>query len=204
MALEPKHAAIHEAGHAVVLWFVGWGEDLKWIRIRRVDGSAELARMKFNRRAPKSLSAIRSTLLVLFAGAAASDEHFGEPKRDIDDDWREAKHAVAEYYTPRTVKMRTDNRVGCEDPEAHALVMESLDRVNEVVRYPRVKAAIHAVADLLLDATPDQDGICTLPSTDVISVCERVCGATIRQQSPLTHWIAGSQQASTCFSQQGE
>lgn len=187
MAIALKHAAIHEAGHAVLLWLVGWEDNLKWIQMRRIDDGADLAKMKFDRRPPESLSAIRSTLLVLFGGSVASCEHFGRFMRDIDGDWHEAQLAIGWHY-PRKLAMRIDNRIGCLDPEADALVRDSLHNANEIVKHSPVKKAIHAVADRLLDATPSSDGFCILPGRDVISICESL----VLWDNPFADWIAGN------------
>ena len=77
MAMDPRTVAIHEAGHAVMQWFVGWEADLQFIQMRRVDGGVEKSFMKIpvpDRTTYADERVARRKLLVLLAGAATTDD----------------------------------------------------------------------------------------------------------------------------------
>jgi len=192
MALDQQHAAIHEAVHSVMQWSVGWGEGLRFIQMRRVAGGVDLAKTKAKRPAPTTLSTIRSTLVVLFAGTAALTDHFGMWMHDIDEDWREASIAVATYFAPRTLEMHIDNRVGYKDPEADSLVQSARAKSDMVVRLPPVSEAIRAVADLLINAASDDAGFCRVQAAQILAVCERVCGRDFPEKNDLVPWLRGN------------
>ncbi len=191
MALDLKHAAIHESAHAVLLWLVGWGSDLERIQMRLVNGGAEDPAMKADLPPPTDPSVLRSTLLVLFAGSAASTAHFGKCMKDIDKDWHKAAGAVAIHYHSTRLEALLPPRIGFKDPEINSLVQRAIEQAGKIVCNTSVKAAINAVAELVLKATPNQDGLCIVPGTEIIAVCEQILGTMTQQDNPCGNWIAG-------------
>jgi len=82
MVMDPETIALHEAGHAVMQWFVGWEADLQFIQMQRVDGGVQKSFMKTstpNRKTYSDIQVARKKLLVLLAGAATTDDPAAQP-----------------------------------------------------------------------------------------------------------------------------
>ena len=97
MVTDPKQVTAHEAGHAVMQWFVGWESKLDKIQMSPVDGRATDGIMIAKSPELDTLSAIRSRLLVLLAGHVAANTRSKTYICDLDKDYCLAAKAVGRF-----------------------------------------------------------------------------------------------------------
>jgi hypothetical protein len=93
--MQVELAAVHEAGHSVLQWLVGW--EPKGLQMTVVDASATNVVAECPCPGLESTSAVRKRLLVLFAGNAATREHW--PASDNNwGDWQDVLKAIQLHF----------------------------------------------------------------------------------------------------------
>jgi hypothetical protein len=110
---------------------------------------------------------------------------------DFDKDWMEIARNVVMYFGGKKLEGLLPPSFGFKDPEANSLVEEARSQAERVTSSLEVKAAIRAVADLLLNANPDSDGCCIVKGNQIIAVCEQIFGEEPRLDDKCSVWIEG-------------
>lgn len=183
--MNKEHAAIHEAGHAVMQWFVGWGADLEFIKIR-VKGADKSVwespgYMKALEPCVKSKSSACSRLLVLYAGNAVSNNHFGKEMYDIDGDWNLIQKAVGLHFAPETATPVGGTVTRFREDYAQALNHRAINITCEIVKNDLFMETVRAVASRLIDQEPDHESWCKLSGHAILEICEHRIGYDNRQ-----------------------
>ena len=136
-----------------------------------------------------SAKSVRSTLIMLFAGSAASKAFFEKDMKDIDKDWAQAAVIVKKHFADENPKELLPPRIGFSTPRANTLVREALENAEKLVRNDKVKTTIETVADLLLAAEPDTNGFCVVSAHDICLVCEQQLGSDFLNTNSIAGWI---------------
>jgi hypothetical protein len=187
MAMDPRTVAIHEAGHAVMQWFVGWEADLQFIQLRRVDGGVQDSFMKILTPDGTSFSderVARRKLLVLLAGAATTDNPADQHNRS---DFNEVCMVLSILFQYRIV-WKPEMGVAVVQEEPNILLQDANAMCNAIVRDPLIRNGIDVVARQLLVAECDADGVCRVCGDDIVETCRRECAA-IRTQNEWSTWL---------------
>ncbi|TWT48919.1 hypothetical protein [Botrimarina hoheduenensis] len=163
MAASDKDLALHEAGHAAVLWLVGWEHQLKLIRLKGSGQKPPAEMVPAIQADMTSLSDLRKYLLVMWAGTAATG------KNDFDKDLQDICHAVRRHLG--ISKVRTLFPLGFEPPEASALIFEAEKTSLRILGLNGFRSLIEEIADQLLAMPKDSSGYRTLPAADIIQLC---------------------------------
>lgn len=182
---DPLSVAKHEAGHAVVQWFVGWEDQIDRIEMRWIGDQATDGAMKPVPKYASGLGALRAFLLILWAGAATTG------KNDFDKDLRQMILAMRPYLGFPPIGIASINPVRLEPDEADALLQDARMRASEVVRFPPVAAAIDAVARQLCEAQPDEIGYVHVSGVEIVATCNAHCDEAARRQNEWLDWLAG-------------
>lgn len=187
MVMDPRTVAIHEAGHSVMQWLVGWEADLKFILMRRVEGGVIDGYM----RAPstgKSASTDkrvgRRKLLVLLAGAATTEDPAAQHNQK---DFNDACFVLSALFQ-RRINWKPGSGVEVMEQEPNVFLQLANETCKSIVRQPSIRNAIEAVAELLLIADCDVGGVCSVGRDQIVKVCQRECG-NIRTQNEWSIWL---------------
>ncbi|KKL97520.1 hypothetical protein LCGC14_1833640 [marine sediment metagenome] len=191
MPANPRHFATHEAGHAVIQWFVGWESELKKIQMRLVEGGATDAIMHVIPPEVQTLSAARSRLLVLYAGSVASNTRFSTNWSDFHKDWNLALTVTASYLKLHNLEWCPSDGWSVKNREANAILQDTWIKADEIVNHSTLVTTIDAVATLLFDAQPDGKGLCVIYGPEVTDTCERLFGPELRHNNQWSHWLNG-------------
>lgn len=190
MVMDPRTVAVHEAGHAVLQWFVGWEDVLEFVQMRRVDGGATDGGTKVTPPPLSSYSDIRvarKRLLMLLAGGATADDINARHDRG---DWENMQFVFGGFFRAPFLQIVGPESVHLKDEKQDAFLQDVIAKCNEIVRDARVRRAIEALAGKLLRADPDGDGVGRLSKDDVVRICEQECGG-LRNDNPWSAWLAG-------------
>ena len=189
--MSPEKIALHEAGHAVMQWLVGWEDDCKFIQMRRVEGGVIESFMKATPPDPvrykHEADTVKKRLLVLLAGAATTDDMRAQHNEG---DFHDIRGVLAVHFGG----LNWNPRRGLEivDPLPNALLQEANRQCREIVRLSDIQKCTAAVSEALLQAEPDSEGYCRLPMQDVVKLCLRFCDPAIGKQGNWFNWIHGN------------
>jgi len=201
-------AATHEAGHAVMQWFVGL--ELGALEMTVEGTNASKASTCCPRVPLPTLSDLRKRLLVLLAGNAVTQARWPDSWND-EEDWSDMRRALKEYlkldniawiiidgttplerfqnqrkpYQPEVENRKTDN------PEANSAMQEAIVRCRKIVAHARIRQAVDKVAAAFLAAPRGDDGLVQLEGHEAVAICEEVIGDEFRTTNPWSAWIAG-------------
>jgi hypothetical protein len=128
---------------------------------------------------------------MLWAGTWAASCHDGADGKDCDGDLLRAYGAIISYLEIEGVRRMQPPSIWSDNQEANSLLEDAREMARQIVNYPQLVAAITAVADLLLQAAPDEDGMCVVPAVEIIAACERTCGSAVRRANPWSSWLRG-------------
>jgi hypothetical protein len=204
-------AATHEAGHAVMQWFVG----LELVALEMtVDGTNASKPSTCCPRVPlPTLSDLRKRLLVLLAGNAVTLERWSDNWNDAGD-WRDILSALREYLkldtiawiindgkTPleRFLKHREPHKCGVDNrktdnPEANSALQDAIVRCREIVAHPPIREAVGKVAVAFLAAPRRDGGLVQFEGREAVVICEAIVGQEFRITNSWSAWIAGEDQ----------
>lgn len=196
MAMNPNTVSVHEAGHAVMQWLVGWEADCHYIQMERVEGGVINGFMKIpppDRECYRELGTAKRKLLVLLAGAATTDDPAAQHNQL---DFQEACFVLNFLFAVR-IGWKNGTGVEVTQPGPNALLQEANMWCKAIVREKPVRAAVDRLADELLRATPNDKGICRVMNPEIIEICEQSCGSAIREQNSWSAWIRDSKRPAT-------
>lgn len=182
-------AAVHEAGHAVMQWVVGW--ELKGLHMTVRDGNATEAAAECPKVPLQSRSAIRKRLVVLFSGNDATRERWPTSENN-QQDWYDALGAIhAHCQRKGAADWVPSNGYALADTEANDRLLESMIKTKEIVKHPAIRKAIDRLADVFAKTSPDAEGRVFLSGTDAVSICEEELGKDFLSVNPWSDWLAG-------------
>jgi hypothetical protein len=178
-------AVVHEAGHAVMQWFVGW--DLKGLQMKVQESNATDVGCRCPSPSLNTTSDIRKRLLVLLAGQAAT-------KRDWPESWNNRRDwdfvllALSRFFQRPT---ELDGALYPTDPVARVLVETADRKCAEIVAHCSIRRAIDTVAEAFAACKAEESGVVCLSALDAVRICESVVGSKFRLDNPWSDWIAG-------------
>jgi hypothetical protein len=181
-------ASVHEAGHAVAQWLVGW--ELKGLHMTVVGQDATNVYAECP--SPPDLdtiSAVRKQLLVLFAGNASTRKRWPDSFNDWKD-WLDSNTAIR-MHLHRDIEWYVTDGMKLRDPEANELVQAARVRSEELVRDPKIRAAIDEIAREFASASSDAVGRVWLPGATAVGLCEKIVGKGFQAENPWSAWLAG-------------
>jgi hypothetical protein len=185
--VEIELAAVHEAGHSVAQWLVGW--ELRGLQMTVSESNASDVHSACPYPDLDTASAVRKRLLVLFAGNAATRKRWPNSENDRDD-WSEVGKALY-FHFRRTITQNPSDGLAFADPEANELAQESKRKSAGFVEHRQVRTAMDEIAEVFRNTTPDTDGKVWLPGATAISVCEKHLGKDFQVENPWSGWLAG-------------
>lgn len=180
-------AATHEAGHAVVQWLAGGEITHMQMRIE----SGEAKEPETGCPDPQSypdLASIRRRLVMLFAGNAATRQHWPDSENDRAD-WEAAKTALVQHLPKQISWTASTGLQLC--PEHRALVDETQARAAEMVSNPILRKAIDSIAATFSGTTPEADGMVQLKGEAVARMCDELVGEVFQRNNPWVDWLDG-------------
>ena len=148
MAMDLRTVAIHEAGHAVMQWFVGWEADLQFIQMRRVDGGVQDIFMEISipdRTTYADERVARRKLLVLLAGAATTDDPADQHNQS---DFNEVCR-VLNFLFQCPITWKPGIGVAVIQVEPNLLLQHANATCNAIVRDPLIRNGIEVVARIV-------------------------------------------------------
>ena len=186
--MDAQTIAIHEAGHAVMQWLVGWESDLEFIQMRPT-GPDVVDKGGMKVKPPDRLKyrddgVARKKLLVLLAGAATTNNLDAQHNKE---DFTEACHVLADRFGEK-IGWRPGTGVEVIQAEANDLLQEANSACNQIVAYPLIREAIEAIAALLLKAETDATGFQKVTGDAIVQICQQTCG-DIRSEDLWPGWI---------------
>jgi len=209
--MEIELAATHEAGHAVMQWFVGL--ELGAMEMTAEGANASKASTCCPRVPLVTLSDLRKRVLVLLAGNAVTLERWPDSWNDAGD-WRDVLSALREHHKLDTIawtindgntplerflkhrephKREVDNRK-TDNPKANAALQDAMVRCREIFAHPPIREAVGKVAAAFLAAPRGDGGLVQLEGREAVEICEAVVGQEFRITNPWSAWIAGEAQ----------
>ncbi len=182
-------ATMHEAGHAVMQWLVGWENIGLQMTVFDLEASHVSARCPYP--SLDTMSALRKRLLVLFAGNTATRQRWPNSNNDWGD-WQDILRAVQDHFQrPLGIKwIVADGRV-LQDVEANDVMQAAMSNCAEIVAQPLIQEAMVRIATAFASVIPGENGTVRLDGGDVVSACEAVIGQEFRAKNPWSKWIAG-------------
>lgn len=187
--MEIELASVHEAGHAVVQWLVGW--EPKGLQMTVIEGNATKVHAVCPHPSLDTKSAVRKRLLVLFAGNAATLRKWPESWNDWGD-WQDALKAIyLHFQRPDVSKWFVVDGKKLRDPEADELLQAAMLKSKEIVDHPQIRPAIERIAVAFADSKPDFDGTVQHPGAEIVAICEADIGKAFQEMNPWSEWIAG-------------
>lgn len=201
-------AATHEAGHAVIQWFVGL--ELGALQMTVQDGNASKPSTCCPRLPLPTLSDLRKRLLVLLAGNTVTLERWSDSWNDSRD-WDYMLSALREHLkldeiawvkiegkTPlerlkkhfEPQKREVEHRK-TDNSDANLALQDAIARCREIVAHPLIREAVGKLAAAFIAAPPGEDGVTRLDSPAAVAICEAVIGEDFRASNPWSAWIAG-------------
>lgn len=204
-------AATHEAGHAVMQWFVGL--ELGPLEMTIQGTTASKASTCCPRVPLPTLSDLRKRLLVLLAGNATTLERWPDSWNDAGD-WKDILSALKDYLKLDTItwiinagktplerflksceppKLEVDNRK-TDNPKATSALQDAIVRCREIFAHPPIREAVGMVAAAFLAAPRGDGGLVQLEGREAVEICEAVVGQEFRITNPWSAWIAGEAQ----------
>lgn len=187
--MEIELAAVHEAGHSVMQWFVGW--EPKVLQMTIVGSTATNVATECPCPGLESTSAVRKRLLVLFAGNAATLDRWPESSNNWGD-WQDVLKAIQGHFRkPDVSKWFAADGMVLRDTEANDLLQTARLKTDEMMRSPILRRAINKVATAFAAADPCPDGITRLSGATAVAICEEEIGHDFRNTNPWADWMAG-------------
>jgi hypothetical protein len=205
--MDRELAATHEAGHAVMQWFVGL--ELGVLEMMMEGTNATKPSTCCPRIPLPTLSDLRKRLLVLLAGNAVTQEQWPDSWNDRGD-WGDMLCALKEYLkldnlawiiiegttaVERFLNSRKPQKPGVENrkvdnDEANSLLQDAIPRCREIIAHPTIREAVGKVAAAFIAAPPSEDGVTRLEGPAAIEICKAVVGEEFRVNNPWVTWIA--------------
>jgi len=186
--MDAQTIAIHEAGHAVMQWLVGWESDLEFIKMRPTEPNVvDKGGMKIkppDRLKYKDDGVARRKLLVLLAGAATSNNLDAQHNKE---DFTEACHVLADRFGEK-IGWKPGAGVEVVQVEANDLLQEANSACKQIVAHRLVREAIDAIAALLFKAKTDLTGFQKVIRDEIVQICQQTCGS-IRSENLWPGWI---------------
>lgn len=182
MAASDKDLALHEAGHAAVLWLVGWEHQLQLIRLKGSGQKPPAEMVPAVRADMTSLPDLRKYLLVMWAGTAATG------KNDFDKDLQDMCNAVGRHLGISKVRALIPS--GFEPVEASALMDDAQKNSRRTLGIHGFRSLIEEIADQLLAMPKDSSGYRTLPAADIIQLCSAKVDR-VAIPADLASWLDG-------------
>lgn len=180
--------AEHEAGHAVIQWFVGWGKDIEYIQMTQVVGGVTGGTMKIpvpDRKTYCDKRIARRKLLVLLAGAATTDDPASQHNS-------EACRVLSVLFGICRITWNNGTGLAVVQKQPNDLLQSANDICKEIVRHESVRTAIQQIAQRLLEAVPDANGVCRVESHVVLEVCQQEC-QELQKHNEWTAWLDGEE-----------
>ena len=179
--------AVHEAGHAVMQWFVGWVP--KGIYV--TGSGANVTKAETECPAPElsSKSAIPKKLLVLLAGNEATRKQWPNSMNNMGD-WQDIMTAVRLYFGWSSYDWKREHGMALTDPEANRLLQDARVKTTEILENGPVRAAVDQIAATLKSLTPDSDRNTTIAQAEIAAICEQNIGNEFREANPWVDWMA--------------
>lgn len=188
--MDVEVAAIHEAGHSVMQWFVGW--EPKDVQMTVVGSNATNVTAECSCPGLESKSTVRKRLLVLLAGNAATLERWPESNNNWGD-WLDILRAIQLHFRrPDVAKWFNGDGMTLRDTEANALIQTARIKSEEMVANLLIRHAISKVGNAFASAGPGPDGMTRLSGVVIVAICEAEIGNEFRNTNPWTDWLAGN------------
>ncbi|XZE35741.1 hypothetical protein SH501x_001281 [Pirellulaceae bacterium SH501] len=188
--MEIELAAVHEAGHAVMQWLVGW--EVKGLQMTVVDANASKAAAECPRPSLASKSALKKRLLVLLAGNAATRQRWPDSENNWGD-WTDILKAIGAHFgRPEASKWFTADGMSLRDTDANEVLQAAMLKTDEMMNESMLRCAIDRVAAAFVSTAPGSDGVIWLSGADAISICEVEIGIEYRDSNPWSEWMAGN------------
>lgn len=185
--MEIALAAIHEAGHSVMQWFVGWVPGEMFLDVKR--NNATTAKSSCPHPTVETASAVRKRLLVLFAGRIATQARWPGSANDKDD-WGDARKALLAHLQRQGCTFWLPNDgLSLRDVQANAFVQSAREKCVEIIETPLIRAAIDEIGSILANLAQNVNGRVSLTGKDVIVHCEGRIGTEFRNSHPWKDWI---------------
>ena len=187
--MEIMIAAIHEAGHSVMQWFVGW--EPRGLHMTIKDSQAIDPYSTCPTPDLRPLSAIRRRLLVLLSGQQATIRQWPNSLNNFGD-LRDMMYAFDAYFGSPTPRISMDFRSGFKFSmqQANEMHLEASERCCEIVDHPRIRDAIDEVANRFSNLSPDVDGRVHMSELEVVEICRTVIGDEFRSDNPWSNWMS--------------
>lgn len=187
--MEIELAAVHEAGHSVMQWFVGWEPGALQMKVANSDATNVTA--ECSSPTLESTSTVRKRLLVLFAGNAATLKRWPDSINNWGD-WQDILKAIQLHFRrPDVSKWFACDGMKLTDIEANDLLQAATRKTDEMMNNTVIRRAIDKIAAAFVSAL-GVDGIARLSGDTVIAICEREIGNEFRKSNPWVDWMAGN------------
>ncbi len=182
-------AAMHEAGHSVMQWFVG----REVLSLSMIVRETEAIDPNSHCPQPKSfelLSEIRRWLLMLYAGRTATQLQWPGCTHDKKDFSYACIGLNAHFKT--MVSSDLSGNWAVIDPKQNELLQSAICVCEEIIAHQLVRRAIDAIGTLVIKTVPPDDGTIHLTSNEIVRICETIVTNEFRLNNQWTPWIAGN------------
>ncbi len=169
-------------------WLVGWESNLEFIQMRPTGPDVvDQGGMKIkppDRSTYNDDGVARRKLLVLLAGAATTDDpDAGHNKEDFEEACR-----VLYVRFGKGITWNAGAGVEVVQGEPNDLLQKANSACKKIVTCQPVRAAIQAIAALLLKAVTDETGFQKVTRDEIVQICQEKCG-NIRSENLWPGWI---------------
>ena len=170
MTIDLEVAARHEAGHAVMYWYVGLATDMECIRLdfpggKFVGGQVKAKPLDVFR--CKNSAYARRQLLILMGGALGNDD----PQLAYNaSDFTKIKLVLAALFCEE-INSHPKDGLAVKNPTPNAFLQDAANVANQLFALSEIAQRVGSVATLLAKNPPDRHGVIVLPKQTILDCC---------------------------------